>query len=71
MVNSCPASSVVSCIIFLCFVSTKGGYYHLPVMHCGQTILSTAEFQRVTHFKDVFKVSPRGKPTMEQERYQK
>ena len=30
----------------------KGGlYYHLPSMHCGQTILSTAEPLRVTYFK--------------------
>ena len=33
----------------------KGGYCYLPVRHCGQTILSTAECQRATHFK----VSPR------------
>ena len=25
--------------------------YHLPIRHCGQTISSTAESQRVTHFK--------------------
>ena len=25
--------------------------YHLPIMHCGQTISSTAESQCVTHFK--------------------
>ena len=32
----------------------KGGfYYHLPVMHCLQPILSTAESQRVTHLKEL------------------
>ena len=40
--------------LVLCF---KGGYYPLPVMPCGQIILSTAEFQCLTHFK----VSPRRK----------
>ena len=38
-------------------LADKGGSYHLPVMHCGQTILSVAESQHITHFK----VSPRGK----------
>ena len=30
----------------------EGLYYHLPVMHCRQPILSTAESQRVTHLKE-------------------
>ena len=39
------------------FIESKEGYYRLPVIHCGQTILSTAESQQETHFK----VSPRRK----------
>ena len=36
----------------------KGGlYYHLPAMHCAQTILSMAKPHRMTHFK----VSPHRK----------
>ena len=52
-----PISSSGSCF-YLSFGSCemgikwdKRGYYHLPVMHWGQTKLLTAESQRVTHFK--------------------
>lgn len=39
------------------WLADKGGSYRLPFMHCGQTILSAAESQHMTHFK----VSLRGK----------
>ena len=33
------------------WLADEGGSYHLPVMHCGQTMLSAAESQYITHFK--------------------